>query len=369
MYNVVTDICPIIFAINLQEEKVMNKKFISIALAGVMAFSCAAVSASAADVEIETSKNSGKIQFDLGDWNHDDAGKICFYIWDETTGEWCNKDGWSTDAGWGSKKLFGTDLGDGIAESYEFSLDGREDHNVFIIFHDKNTDAQTYDCVLNSDAFGHKAYMTDNPLENPVDSEKKCIEAVFDGVDSCGPYKKVTSTGNIVGNCSAPQDNGAKIVAKYVFDYVGITDKSGVECCTPEKVTNAISSFGTDADSVWTEFQNLKDEDGYSTKEADAKKLINPSAGDDNNSSENNSSNGSSSNGSSSNGSSSNGSSSNSGNKSSNKGTGAAAATTTGTASTEAAAETGDTTGTAAFAVVLVAAAAAMVLARKKVEE
>lgn len=351
----------------------MNKKIISAVLAVLMMSSTAAIAASAAEVEAEASKDSGKIQFDLGDWNHED--KIAFYVWDATAGDYCSQNGWTEDNQWGSKKLQGEDLGDGVVESYEIDFSGREDHNIFVIFHDRTTDAQTYDCVLNASAIGHKAYMTGVNLENPVDSEKTCVEAVFDGVDSsvCGPYKQITSTGNIVGNCIAPQDNGTKIVAKYIFDKMGTTDKGGEECVTEAKVENALSEFGTNADDVWAEFQTI---DGHEAKDEDAKKLLKISSGDTDTATDTDSATDTEK-------SSDTNSTGNSGSTGTTKttttttksSTGTTTTTTTtasntnATASAEAGAATGDTTGTAAFGVVLAAAAATMFLARKKVED
>lgn len=363
----------------------MNKKIISAVLAVLMMSSTAAIAASAAEVEAEASKDSGKIQFDLGDWNHDD--KIAFYIWDSsvTPAEFCSKDGWSTDNQWGSKKLQGEELGDGVVESYEIDFSGREGHNIFVIFHDRTTDAQTYDCVLNTEAIGHKAYMTGVTLENPEDSEKVAIEAVFEGIDPsvCGPYKKVTSTGNIVGNCAGPDDQPAKIVAEYIYKKMGAVDKSGVECVTEAKVDDALNQFGTNADDVWAEFQNYFDSatesEHNSSKDEEAKKLLKISSGDANTdtaadtdsatdtekSSDTNNTTGNS-------GSTGTTKTTTTTTKSS---TGTTTTTTTtasntnATASAEAGAATGDTTGTAAFGVVLAAAAATMFLARKKVED
>ncbi|MBQ1546598.1 MAG: hypothetical protein IIZ59_03605 [Clostridia bacterium] len=353
----------------------MNKKIISAVLAVLMMSSTAAFAASAAEVEAEASKDSGKIQFDLGEWNHSD--KINFYIWDATTSEYCSKDGWTGDNAWGSKSLRGTAVEgeDGIVESYEIDFSGREDHNVFVIFHNNNTNAQTYDCVLKPDALGRKAYMTGVQLENPVDSEKVAIEAVFDGVDPsvCGPYKQITSTGNIVGNCIAPADVPAKKVAQYLFDKMGSVDKGGEECVTDAKVETALNEFGTNADDVWAEFQTIE---GHESKDEDAKKYLKlassdtdtasdtDSAATDTDSSADNGTTGGST------GTSGSGTTSSRSSTTANNTTTATTSTsTTATASAEANAATGDTTGTATFAVVLAAAAATMILARKKVED
>ena len=152
----------------------MNKKFISVIMAAILAVSAAAVSAGAAEVEVEKSGDTtGKIRFSMDGWNADDD--LCFYIWakngDGETRHLYNG-GWQDGDNWGSKKLKGTKVEgeEGVYESYEIEFwDGWD---YFVIFHDKTTDAQTYDCVFNSNAIDQTAHMTGNWIENPVDSEK-----------------------------------------------------------------------------------------------------------------------------------------------------------------------------------------------------
>ena len=64
----------------------MNKKFISVIMAAILAVSASAVCASAAEVDAEPSKASGTFFFDPGDWGTD--GTVLFYVWDETTKEY-----------------------------------------------------------------------------------------------------------------------------------------------------------------------------------------------------------------------------------------------------------------------------------------
>lgn len=346
----------------------MNKKFISIAMAMVLSISSAAFAASAAEVEIEESGDAtGTIRFDMGDWDHND--NIYFYIWDETNGQFATKEGWQDSNPWGSKKkLAGTKVEgeDGIVESYEFSIpDG---HDVFVIFHDPNTGAQTYNCTLDASAFGDTAYLTGNVLENPEDSEKTCIEARFQNAD-CGPAKVITSSGNIVGDYITPNTDRPGKVAEFVYKYYGQTEKlSGAEIVTEETVANAIAAFETNADDVWAKFQEFNGKEGYenySSIEEGAKKMIKPSSAQESSDSDSDSDDDNSSTGS---------TGSNTNSTSSNKtttttSTKTTTTTTTSTTGTADAAATGDTTGTVAFAVVLLAAAAGIVATRKKIEE
>ena len=352
----------------------MNKKFISVIMAATLALSSAAICASAAEVDIKPSTESGKIRFDKGNWNKNDG--ICFYIWATKEGEhdmfWVQGQ-WQEEAKWASKKIVADDDPEN-PQFCEMEVDIMDGWNTFIIFNDLETSAQTFDCVLTPSAFGDTAHMSDELLENPEDSDKTCIGVYFDNASDCGSHLVITSTGNVVGNALAPNDDPNWIVANALYKLLGKMDKSGVECCTQEKVDNWVSAFGTTKEAVWEKFQTFNGQDGreeYANKEADVKKLLGIEDETDTTSSETTSSEGTSS--TESNNSSSSSSSSNGGGTSSKSATtgttSTTTTTTTSTASSTDAAATGDVTGTAAFAGVLLAAAATIVVTRKKVEE
>lgn len=347
----------------------MSKKIISIFMTLALALSVFTVAASAAEVEeepaaaeveVETSGDGKTFMFDSGSWN---SSRMYFYIWDATSNMFATKNGWQADNPWGSKKLAGTPVEgqEGVFESYEVDID--DSHNVFVIFNDPDTNAQTYDCVLNTSCYGDTAYMTGNSLENPVDSEKTAIEAVFTNSSSCGPYRQITSTGNIVGSCSAPNDDPAAQVAKFIYDYNGSVDKiTGAEVCTTETVTNAMNTFGTNAEAVWAKYQELYSgaEDYESKKDAAMKVLGITEGGSDKDSDSGNT------------GSTASTASGTSGGTTTKTTTTTTKTTTSGSAagSTDTSTTaTGDTTGTVAFAVVLLVAALAIVAARKKVQD
>ena len=206
----------------------MSKKYLSLVLVAILAASSLSIAADASVVEAKESNDAtGTIKFDMGSWNHED--QVCFYIWDSTNGQFASNKGWTSTNAWGSKKLLGTPVEgqDGIVESYEITIP--EDHNVFVIFHDKTTGEQTYDCVLTPDAIGDTAYMTGVMFENPADSEKQAIEAKFKNTAASGPYLQVTSTGNIVGDTKAPNDDPAEKVANYVLNGYGVKDPESGE--------------------------------------------------------------------------------------------------------------------------------------------
>lgn len=352
----------------------MNKKFISIAMSLVLACSALAATASAAEVEeetagaevtVETSGEGNTIKFDPGDWN---SSKIQFYIWDETAQptQYATSSGWTDENPWGSKKkLGGTKLDDGTFESYE--LDLPDGHDIFVIFYDPDTGAQTFNCVLNSSAYGDTARRTGEILENPVDSEKTAEAVLFDN-SGLGAQLCITSSGKIQGTTITPNTDCPLKVAEFVYTYLGQTEKlSGELIVTEATVAGAIAAFGTTADDVWAKFQGFKGQEGkedYDAKEAEAKKLIKPTEAaatdsekeeeDDNNN--NNSSKTSTT-------------TTTTTTTSKTTTTTTSKATTSGTATTADAAATGDATGTVAFAVVLLAAAATIVVTRKKVQD
>ena len=215
---------------------------------------------------------SGKIRFDLGNWNHSD--RVCFYIWARTPDQkvfYAVPDGLATSDTWGSKKLIGTPAQgeDGIVESYY--IEYTEDYDYFVIFHDYETNEQTYDCVFTKDAFGQTAFMTGLEIENPVNSEKTSLEADFNNVPGCGPYLQIASTGNIIGYAEAKHDDAPALVANYIFKQMGVITLAGKEACTQEKVAYAISAYDTTEDEVWAKFQQIE---GHEPKDSEAYWLI-----------------------------------------------------------------------------------------------
>jgi len=242
----------------------MRKKFISVTgliMSAVLALSSAAC-VSAAEVDVQPSKETGIIKFDKGNWNKEHS--VCFYIWASKPGErdlyWVQGQ-WQEDAKWASKKIIADDCED--PQYCEMEVDIMEGWNTFIIFNDYETTEQTFDCVITPSAFGDTAHMSDKLFENPEDSEKTCIGVYFDNADDCGSHLVITSTGNVVGSVPAPNDNPEWLVASALYKLIYKLDKNGEECCTQEKVNNWITSFGTTKEAVWEEFKTFEDDEYY----------------------------------------------------------------------------------------------------------
>ncbi len=230
------------------------------------------------DTDTSADASTSTFFFDAGDW-YNGVEVIYFYIWKidaDGNVQYGTCNGWVDSNPWGSKKLMGTDLGNGIWQSYELELNDTD--NIFVIFVNNTTGAQTYDCVINTNAIGQTAYMTGNTMENPIDSDKTCIEATFD-VDGCGSYRQITSTGNVVGSVSAPLDNPALQVATFAVQYAGVTNKTtNALTVTEDSLTSLISTFGTTAADALAQVDTAAEQLGKETATADkiatAKELL-----------------------------------------------------------------------------------------------
>lgn len=188
-----------------------------------------------------------------GDLFDKDSGKL-FYIWDETTGMYASKNGWTDYATWGSNKLIsGTKVEgtDDLFESYPFEIpDG---HNVYLVVYDRNTGRQTCDLFIDKSAFGDVVYLTGDMLENPVDASQYTVEARFENTNSCGPIMVLTSTCNTVGVVHPVGRDDAYYFAYRLLQYVA---EEGNEYYTHDKVAKALGAFGLTAEEVWSCFRS-----------------------------------------------------------------------------------------------------------------
>ena len=248
----------------------MKRKYLSIVLAALIVASSLPIGTAAASIEEEpSSAEKGTFFFDGGEGWEDK--NVCFYVWDDTTHEHAQKDGWAESDNWGaSKKIGGTKLGGSLYESYEIDLTGREDHAIFAIFHCRDTGAQTMNCIINSSVFGTTATRTGVMYENPVDSEKLAEGVKFDGGTGVGIEKLVTSSGKIQGDVIAPGKTPDGIVAQFVLDCFGEVEKvSGKPIVTNESVADAIAAFGTTKDAVWAKYQTFSGNEKYNAAAAE----------------------------------------------------------------------------------------------------
>lgn len=220
----------------------MFKKIASLAIAATMMVGTAAITASAAEVEADTvgaedsavvsADSSSEVGADAGSeavsagsvvkfdakksgWNLDTNKTFYCHIWKaDGSGTWPE---WQTKA---EKCSFDKDTG--IA-TYDLSKTGNtinpSDGRVYCVIFSSNTNMQTYNTIMSGSCIGDTMYCTGEQIENPEDSEKKANVAVWENNPDCGPEKKITSTGNIVGTAFPEGENDVTLLATYLMAY------------------------------------------------------------------------------------------------------------------------------------------------------
>ena len=168
---------------------------------------------------------SGKtINFNLYSTGWSSNSEVLFYVYEVSTG--------TELIPWGSKKLIGTNRGDGIC-SYDPSLMNLVPGIQYaIIFSDRNTGAQTYDLLFDTSCLGDTAYCTGNMVENPVDANKASLEAKWKNHPNLGPRLQISSIGNVVGETCPSNTTPYKMLVDFLKntlsnarDYSGKTDQ------------------------------------------------------------------------------------------------------------------------------------------------
>ena len=224
----------------------MFKKIASLVLAATMMIGTAAVSASAAETDAEavaaeesaavsaddssavgaedsSSVGAGsEIYFDVKASGWGNVSKVFCHIWRaDGSGDWPS---WQT-----KKELCTYDKTTGIA-TYDLSKTGNDikssDGNVYCVIFSANTGMQTYNTIMSGGCIGDTLYCNGEMIENPEDSEKKAAVAVWKKNPNCGPEKKITSTGNIVGTAYPDGESDTTLLAQYLIQYYNDTAKT-----------------------------------------------------------------------------------------------------------------------------------------------
>ena len=214
----------------------MFKKIASVLMAASMLLGVAAVSASAAESEESVAAEGSsevaadassevsaakEIYFDVNSSGWGNVRTVYCHIWaaDGVTKPSSGED-WPSWQGKAEKCKFDKDTG--IA-TYDLSKTGHEfkesDGNKYCVIFSANTGMQTYNTIMSGSCIGDTVYCTGNQIENPEDSEKKAIEAAWRKNPNCGPEKKITSTGNIVGTAYPEGCNDTTLLAQYLIQY------------------------------------------------------------------------------------------------------------------------------------------------------
>lgn len=160
------------------------------------------------------------IMFDVKSSGWGNVKTIFCHIW--------KADGTQTSAGedwpaWQSKAEKCTyDKKAGIA-TYDLSQTGNDfkksDGKIYCVIFSANTGMQTYNAIMSGSCIGDTLYCTGKELENPEDSNKKAIEAAWRNNPDCGPERKITSTGKVVGSAFPDGQNDTTMMATYLIAY------------------------------------------------------------------------------------------------------------------------------------------------------
>lgn len=219
----------------------MFKKIAGLFLAAALMCSTAAITASAAEAEddaaVAAADQSGEvsaegssevsadasseveagnvIKFDVKKSGWNNVKTVFCHIWKaDGTGDW---PAWQT-----KKEKCKYDSSTGIA-TYDLSNTGntisKSDGKVYCVIFSANTGMQTYNAIMSGSCIGDTLYCTGTQIENPEDSEKKANEAKWENNPDCGPEKKITSTGNIVGSALPEGETDVTLLATYLIAY------------------------------------------------------------------------------------------------------------------------------------------------------
>ena len=219
----------------------MFKKIAGLFLAAAVMCSSAAITASAAEAEddaaVAAADQSGEVSADGSSEVSADASSeveagnvVKFDVkksgWNNVKSVFCHiwkADGSGDWPAWQSKKeKCKYDASTGIA-TYDLSKTGntisKSDGRVYCVVFSANTGMQSYNAIMSGKCIGDTLYCTGNQLENPEDSEKKANEAKWENNSDCGPEKKITSTGNIIGSAFPEGESDATLLATYLVAY------------------------------------------------------------------------------------------------------------------------------------------------------
>lgn len=220
----------------------MFKKIAGLFLAAAVMCSSAAITASAAEAEDDAAvaaaaDQSGEVsadgsskvsadasseveagnvvKFDVKKSGWNNVKTVFCHIWRaDGTGDWPE---WQT-----KKEKCKYDASTGIA-TYDLSKTGntisKSDGRVYCVIFSANTGMQSYNAIMSGNCIGDTLYCTGNQFENPEDSSKKANEAKWENNSDCGPEKKITSTGNIIGSAFPEGESDVTMMATYLIAY------------------------------------------------------------------------------------------------------------------------------------------------------
>ena len=240
----------------------MTKKIMSMILSIAMVLSVAVVGisgVSAAEVSDKTSEvgAGNNIYFNVKKSGWNNVKTVYCHIWRaDGTGDWPD---WQT-----KKEKCKYDSSTGIA-TYDLSKTGhnikKSDGKLYCVIFSANTGMQTYNAIMSGKCIGDTLYCTGNLLENPEDSEKRANEAVWAKTKDCGPEKKITSSGNVIGTTLSEGDTDASMLACFLVAYYDWPEKM-------DKVPALVKELNLSTSDVMKAVNKKLDNSGYDNAES-----------------------------------------------------------------------------------------------------
>ena len=148
----------------------------------------------------------------------------------------------------------------GIA-TYDLSKTGniikKSDGKLYCVIFSANTGSQTYTAIMSGKCIGDTLYCTGNQFEAPYDPN----EAVWAKTKDCGPEKKITSTGNIVGTALPEGETDASMLACFLIAYYDQPEKM-------DKVPALVKELNLSTSDVMKAVNKKLDNGGYDNAES-----------------------------------------------------------------------------------------------------
>ena len=197
------------------------------------------------------------IAFDVRKSGWNNVKTVYCHIWRaDGTGDWPN---WQT-----KKEKCKYNASTGIA-TYNLSNTGntinKSDGNIYCVIFSANTGMQTYTAIMGGKCIGDTLYCTGNKIENPEDSEKLANEAVWAKNKDCGPERRITSTGNIIGTALPEGETDASMLACFLVAYYDWPEKM-------DKVPALVKELNLSTSDVMKAVNKKLDNGGYDNAES-----------------------------------------------------------------------------------------------------
>ncbi len=221
----------------------MSKKVMSVLLVAVMVISMVCVAGISA-----SAFGGGKIYVELPEAWAKSAKAVYCHVW---------KNGGEELYAWQTKNEKMTEEGDN-KWSYEIPA-GDWDMVIF----STSTGDQTDDLTFGDECVGDTAYVTDEMIENPMDSNKMTNAARWRNNGSkYGPHFAITSIGNVVGEVLAPGEDPQAVLDAFIANYP--------DYATDEKVAELKKTLKLDSGDTSSKNDDKKDDNKNTSSKSSA---------------------------------------------------------------------------------------------------